>query len=532
MSLHLPRRWRLGRSREDGEKGAEPARRTWGQRLVLAGGVLGSLAFAVSSAGLGYAYIKAGSIPRVELSNELAEEVEAGSPRNVLMVGVDSTEGLDEDDPILNERDHNVPLADSIMILRIDPQQRHAALLSIPRDLWVTFPATQAEGRINSALWRGDGHPRVLIDLLDSLFGIPIHHYVEVDFAGFKELVDELDGVPVWFDYPARDDYSGLHIGGSGCVTLDGDQALAYARSRHHYDYIDGQWEPESRSDLARIERQQDLLQRTADRAISRGARNPGTLNRLLDSALRSVTVDDELTPADILDLAERFRSFDPHTLQTYALPTEDDRVGAAQVQQLVEHEAEPILDLFRSPAEPPSGGPQTDDPLSPPGPQDGAVTSGERLQPGEVSLAVQNGSGQSGQATEAADQLSGAGFSVISRTNASQFGLPSTEVRYPEGLEAEAATVASWLVSGAELVESSDVAGVTVVTGADWDGVLDEPRPADSLPSSSPEAPGDGTGSSVDITSTTDGTRPGPDTSTTVATTTTTQPPKDVHRC
>lgn len=531
MSPNLSRLRKLGRSPATGP---ERSGRTWGQRLVLTGGVLVSLAFATSSIGLGYAFVKAGSIPRVELSNVLAEDAEAGSPRNVLMVGVDSTEGLDEDDPILNERDHNVPLADTIMILRIDPQQRHAALLSIPRDLWVTFPETQAEGRINSALWRGDGHPGVLIDLLDSLFGIPIHHYVEVDFAGFKELVDELGGVPVWFDYPARDDFSGLHIGETGCITLNGDQALAYARSRHHYDYIDGEWEAESGSDLARIERQQDILQRTADRAISRGARNPGTLNRLLNSALRSVTVDDELTPADILDLAERFRSFDPHTLQTYALPTEDDTVGAAEVQQLIEHEAEPIVAPFRSPSEPPSGGPQTDDdPLTPPGPQDGEVIGGEELRPGEVSLAVQNGSGRSGQATEAAAELDEAGFGVISTANASQYGLQQTEVQYPEGLEAEAATVARWLVSGAELVESSDVAGVTVVTGADWEGVLDEPRSPESEPSPSlPGGPG-GTGSSVDVTSSTTGdTETGFDTSTTVATTTTIQPPEDVHRC
>lgn len=501
---------------------------------MLTGGVLSSLAFAASSAGLGYAFVKAGSIPRVELSNVLAEEAESGEPRNVLMVGVDSTEGLDEDDPILNERELGAPLADSIMILRIDPQQRHAALLSIPRDLWVTFPETQAEGRINSALWRGDGHPGVLIDLLDSLFGIPIHHYVEVDFAGFKELVDELGGVPVWFDYPARDDYSGLHVRQTGCVTLDGDLALAYARSRHHYDYIDGEWEREAGSDLPRIERQQDILQRTADRAISRGARNPGTLNRLLNSALRSVTVDDELTPADILDLAERFRSFDPHTLQTYALPTEEDTVGAAQVLQLVEHEAEPILEIFRGPPEPLGGNASPDDPLTPPGEQDGELTDGEELAPWEVSVAVQNGSGRSGQAIAAAAELDEAGFGVISRANASQFGLLRTEVRYPEGLEDEAATVERWLVSGAELVDSSDVAGVTVVTGADWDGVLDEPRSSESLPSSSlPEEPGDGTDRSIDassVSSTTSST--GVDTSTTVATTTTTQPPKDVHRC
>ena len=116
-----------------------------------------------------------------------------------------------------------------------------------------------------------------------------------------------------------------------GCVTLDPNQALAYVRSRHYEQLIDGEWETDPTSDLGRIDRQQDFIQRALSRAIDKGARNPATLDRLINVGLDGITVDDSLTADDIFRLGNRFRNFEPTDLLTYSVPVEGDTVGAAR---------------------------------------------------------------------------------------------------------------------------------------------------------------------------------------------------------
>jgi LCP family protein required for cell wall assembly len=483
------------------------ARRTWPQRGVLAIGVLSTLGIATSAFGLSYVYRKVSRIPRVELSSVLDSSQESGEPENYLIVGVDNADGLAEDDPVRAGRD-GLMRSDTIMILRIDPAERQASILSLPRDLWVPYGANE-EGRINTAIQRGDGRPDVLIGVLNDYLGIPVHHYVQVDFRGFRDLVDAIGGVPVYFPYAARDRNSGLRQFSRGCVTLNAEQALAYARSRHYEQMIDGEWRADPSSDLGRIQRQQDFIRRALDRAVSKGARNPGTLDRLLDAALSSVTIDDDLTTGDILDLGQRFREFDPQSLQTYSVPVERDFVGGADILRLLPGQAEPTLAMFRNTA-----------------PADPA-----ELSPAMIPLGVLNGTGAPGEASLAAEALESVGFTVVSRGDSSQFGLERTTVRYPAGERAAAEYVARWLVSGAELEEipadqvpasagagvdvdgdgvmddqgngiedgTPGVSGLVVVTGADWAGVASSPAPAPSTTSTRPSS-----ASSTSSTSTT----------------------------
>ena len=90
--------------------------------------------------------------------------------------------------------------------------------------------------------------------------GIPVHRYMEVDFVSFAGLVDGLGGVTVDFENPAFDPKSGLNVTQSGPVELDGDQALAYVRSRTYTEVINGEQQVEPTGDLGRIERQQKFL--------------------------------------------------------------------------------------------------------------------------------------------------------------------------------------------------------------------------------------------------------------------------------
>ena len=117
--------------------------------------------------------------------------------------------------------------SDTIMILRRDPDNG-ASLLSIPRDLWVPIAGTGDDGKIN---WAYIGGPRRLAETITQALGIPIHHYVEVDFAGFQRLVDEIGGVEICVEYAAEDTNSGLVLQ-PGCQTLDGSDGPRLSHGR------------------------------------------------------------------------------------------------------------------------------------------------------------------------------------------------------------------------------------------------------------------------------------------------------------
>ncbi len=439
---------------------AEPARRnrrSWPQRLVLGLNVVIIVALVGAAASLGYAWSKYSRLPRVVVSPSLSSSQGADEPRNFLVVGVDSADGLDPDDPTRRQREAmgiGGLRSDTIMVLRIDPAEERARLLSLPRDLWVPL-AGGGNQRINAALQVGG--PRALIDTIEGYLDIPIHHYVQVDFAGFLDLVSAIGGVPLYFPYAARDRSSGLVVESPGCVTLGPEQSLAYARSRHYQYFEDGRWRVDPTGDLGRISRQQAFIRRALSQAVRKGIRNPLTLNRLLDVGLRSVSVDDRLTVSDLLDLGDRLRSFDPEDLETIAVPVYNDNVGGASVVRLVDDQAQGVLDRFRDMPE--------------------AQT--RALTPSEVRVRVLNGSGRGGEAADAAASLSAVGFvRAGSPRNDDRLGLARTEVRYRPGAEAAADLVARWLVAGASLLPLDVPLGadVVVVTGLDYAGVADQP--------------------------------------------------------
>ena len=151
-----------------------------------------------------------------------------------------------------------------------------------------------------------------------------IDHTVQVSLCAFKSLVDAVGGVNVPFAYPTKDEETGLDIETPGCVTLDGDEALAYVRSRAHYQYFDGKsWKFDGTSDYGRIARQQDFIQRALQKAVDKGARNVGVARDLLDVALANVVVDQNLTINDLLRLASTLRDFDPAQLRAHSYRVE-----------------------------------------------------------------------------------------------------------------------------------------------------------------------------------------------------------------
>ena len=435
--------------------------RTWPQRLLISFNCLCIIAALVGAGSLAYAKRKVSQIDRYELSNindPTSPGFDSDQPRNFLLVGADSDDGLAADDPARAGRgDVGGIRSDTIMVVRVDPKTNDAKVVSFPRDLWVDIPGL-GKGRINSSLEFGG--PDKLIETIKSNFDIDINHYVQVNFAGFKSLVDEIGGVPVYFDTPVKDQ-GGLNVTSAGCNTLDGTGALAYVRARHmKYLNENGYWVSlDPTSDLGRISRQQDFIKRVLRRAIKKGARNPRTLSSLINTGVQNIRLDQGTTAGDLIALGNAFRTFDPNALQTYNLPVIGTVRGGADVLDLQTGGAEPILAMFR--------GTGTEDA--------GALT------PASVAVLVLNGSGTQNQAADASSILATAGFKMSEP--GSSAGVARTEVRYAPGQEAQAALVARHLFADVALVPDQDAGQVTVVTGPDFRAALVEPRPESDFP-------------------------------------------------
>ncbi|TRZ80837.1 MAG: LytR family transcriptional regulator [Actinobacteria bacterium] len=223
--------------------------------------------------------------------------------------------------------------SDTIMIIRIDPSSKRAAILSFPRDLWVNIAGTTRQNRINSAFKSTD--PNRLVATIEKSFGIPVDHYVNVNFCAFKEIVTAVDGVKVPFLYPTRDKKTGFSVSEPGCINFDGDRALAYVRSRSGYRYFDTtnqKWLEDPTGDLGRISRQQDFLRRSMQRALDKGSSSLSVANSLLNAALKNVITDDQLTPRGMLDLAQTMRDLNTRTVATYTIESYPKRIGELSV--------------------------------------------------------------------------------------------------------------------------------------------------------------------------------------------------------
>jgi polyisoprenyl-teichoic acid--peptidoglycan teichoic acid transferase len=270
-----------------------------------------------------------------------------GSIENFLLVGSDSRAGADPTSPdasgIGTEAEVSGHRSDTIMILRRDKSTGEAALLSIPRDLWVDVPGHDSKRRINSAFSDGPG---ILVQTLQQGdLRIPINHYVEIDFSGFKSLVDALGGVEICVDFATRDVSTGLNITEPGCHILGGEQALGYARSRHYEQFLeDGDWHEDPASDLGRTKRQQQFVNLALQTALDRIKVDPFSAGRLVTAIGSSLRVDDELDP---IAAAASLRSAVDGGIATYSLPVFGKTIGGNAVLLLGDG-SEDVLAYFR----------------------------------------------------------------------------------------------------------------------------------------------------------------------------------------
>jgi LCP family protein required for cell wall assembly len=289
--------------------------------------------------------------------DEQNSDPNALNAKNFLLTGSDNGACPDAGDGTaggIGDRGSFGERSDTIMILRVDPTVNDVAVLSFPRDLWVSISGTTRQARINSAFDAKD--PSRLIRTINDNFGVPVDHYVNVNLCAFKEIVDSVGGVKIPFNYRTKDDKVGFREVGPGCVELRGSQALAYVRSRSGYKYFDEtkqKWASDPTGDIGRINRQQDFLRRSMQRALDRASTNPATANALLNVALQRVITDDRITPRDLLTLAQAMRNLDTTGVKSYTIEWSMRRIGGESVlMPIIDTDSmQQILKVFRGEA-------------------------------------------------------------------------------------------------------------------------------------------------------------------------------------
>jgi LCP family protein required for cell wall assembly len=474
----------------------------------------------VVTAGAGYVWYLNDEVTRVSvggLTSAPTIGADAGT-ENILMVGSTSRCALKTQNPAYGLCTQGVTgvNSDVVMILHLDPTTKSVSILSIPRDLFVpnarkttTSTNTTGANKIDAALFDG---PSQLVAAIEDDFGIPIQHYVELNFDSFANVVTALGGITMEFPEPVYDAYSGLNVPTPGCRHLDGVEALQVVRARHLQYKPTGvtattpsTWPFEDQSDLARIIRDHEFLRVLATKVAQRGISNPSTDLSLVSSVAPQLTVDNGLSLTNMVNLVLTYHGVTVNKSPQLTVPVLVAEFNGYSYKGGtygdIEFPTEPldqsVVDRFL--------GVTTDT---------DTMTGKPLPNPASVSVSVENGSGVAGQATTTSQALGRLGFDTVGVGDVTAVGPEAeTVVTYSQHTAADeaAAQLVARSMSGSVIMAfgpTSDGADVTVTTGNTF-----------SVDASAPSSTVKG------YTSGTTNTTTGAATGTTTATTTTTTP-------
>lgn len=292
------------------------------KRRKLRSGVQFALLFVVLFAALGYlGYSLADNWLSEGLGIEASESDKTGAPLpadsklTLLLMGVD-------------RRDKEASRADTIIVAFIDQSTKKVNLLSIPRDTLVEVPG-HGETKINHA--HAYGGSELMKETISDFLGVPINKYVEVDFEGFKNMVDILGGVTIDVDERMYRPSEGINLHPGEAQHLDGDEALQFVRYRGKM------------GDIGRIENQQKFLKTFADQAISLGTivKLPSLIQEVNDS------VETNLTVKQMLGLAKIAQGAREGQVETATLPGEPAYINGVSYWEPYEEETSQLIDGF-----------------------------------------------------------------------------------------------------------------------------------------------------------------------------------------
>ena len=362
-------------------------------------------------------------------------------PLNILVLGSDARSVVEAGQR--NERQFrggSGQRADTIILLHIYAGSKHAVLISFPRDLRVNIPG-HGINKINAAYPLGGAN--LMIKTVSQLTGLDINHYVEVNFASFRDIVNAVHGVPLYFPKPLYDLKSGLNITQTGCVTLNGDQALSFVRARYIY----------ANADLGRIQGQQRFIRALLNRVKSLGVLlYPPTLIKLSEVAGKGLIFDKGIDLGLARSIANSLK-FDQKNVDFRQYPGTPRYVGGVSY---VVPEPTAARALFNSLK---TGGPLPD-----------VGKTGQSLpSPSDVTLSLINASGRSGLAGTVRTKLATKGFHVPSISSSTKHITP-TVITYQAGDELKAELIAKEFPGATvKLATSSQFTDIVVTLGRSY---------------------------------------------------------------
>lgn len=441
------------------------------------GGTVALVVVLIAGAAAGYGWYLNHEIHHIDLRNLTSAPVtgdDAGT-QNILMIGSTDRCALKVQNPAYGLCSQGVTgvNSDVVMILHLNPVAHSVSILSIPRDLFVPNARSDGANKIDAALYQG---PDQLIAAIEEDFGIPIQHFVELNFDSFINVVQALGGIKMYFPEPVYDAYSGLNIQTTGCLALNGTQALQVVRARHVQYKGPGvtttnpaYWPQEAQSDIARIRRDHEFLRVLAAAVKAKGLSNPLTDQQLVSGVVGQLTVDSSFSASDMISMVLGYHNVDVGTAPQLTMPVSVDQFGSYVYQGGsygdIEFPAEPqdhnAVDQFLGLK---SGSEDT-------------YSGGTLPAPSSVTVSVLNGSGAYNQATTTSQALQALGFKIGTIGDSPPVGREAETVVYyasktPANLAAAQAVANS--LSGAVIMslDPSQVkpgSQVTVVTGTDF---------------------------------------------------------------
>ncbi|GAA1220819.1 LCP family protein [Prauserella alba] len=272
---------------------------------------------------------------------------------NFIILGSDTREGAEAEENVGTTADVGGARSDTLMVAHVPEDRSRAVVVSFPRDLEISRPECErwdsesgrygetvpaaSQVKINTAF--AVGGPKCVTKVVQELTGMKVNHFVGIDFHGFKDMVDAVDGVNVQIDEPIVDQTLGKIVTQTGNVRLKGDQALNYVRARKVYS------DP-TFSDYGRMERQQKFLSSLLDATLSSDVLlDTGKLSRFIDAFTRS-TFGEGIGVDQMLTLAQSMRGFDAGKVEFLTVPTVGDPNERGN-EVLLEEDSQALFDAI-----------------------------------------------------------------------------------------------------------------------------------------------------------------------------------------
>ncbi|MFG2593765.1 LCP family protein [Streptomyces sp. NPDC048438] len=267
----------------------------------------------------------------------------ARGARNILLIGSDTRSG---DNSRYGRDDGGSQRSDTTILLHLAADRESATAVSIPRDLMAEIPSCHKDdGKATKKQfaqfnWAFElGGTACTIRTVEKMTGVRVDHHMVIDFNGFKDMVDAVDGVEVCLKEPVDDADARLKLP-AGRQKLDGEAALGYVRARKSIG--DG-------SDTERMDRQQKFLGALVNKMQSNGVLlNPARLYPVLDAATKSLTTDQGLDSLrDLYDLVRGMRNVPTEKVQFLTVPRKEYRADPNR-DELVQPDADRLFTQLR----------------------------------------------------------------------------------------------------------------------------------------------------------------------------------------